>query len=147
MKMSQYRKIFQRRGRHFRRLQNRSFKRRGGNPITAILDSLNHQFNPYGVQILAVAVQSAHLPDNLSKLMQDATYQDILIAEQRMRYNMEMMLVKQTDEMLETKQRHKNDEAKETRLGRQEAEEIERKLRKVQVDTERIRRKVEAGGG
>jgi regulator of protease activity HflC (stomatin/prohibitin superfamily) len=101
-------------------------------------DSLNHQFNRYGVQIIDVAIQRVRLPPKFEKQMEERTTYGAIIEEQKMRQLSEMQLIKQGEEVQTVQQKNKEDQEKEQEVGTRAVAEERKKLDAVRAETAKL---------
>eukprot|EP01029_Cantina_marsupialis_P013104 TRINITY_DN2903_c0_g1_i1.p1 TRINITY_DN2903_c0_g1~~TRINITY_DN2903_c0_g1_i1.p1 ORF type:complete len:480 (-),score=177.58 TRINITY_DN2903_c0_g1_i1:245-1684(-) len=113
-------------------------RRKGKDVCDAMKQSLNKQFNHYGVEISDVAITNVTLPGRFVNQMQEKTTCFSVIAEQKMKHENDMQMLKFNEELQTLRQLKSEEQEAEKERGRKLCAEIKKELDQVKADTEKI---------
>jgi len=109
-----------------------------GNVTDAMKNSLNDQFNKLGVQITDVAITNVRLPMNFTKQMQEKTVYSSIIAEQKMKQENDMQMLKFKEEIDTADQKKKEEQEAELAVGTRICAEAQKELDTVKAETNKM---------
>merc|ERR1719263_1602477 len=99
--------------------------------------ALNDQFNKSGIQITDVAITNVRLPVNFARQMQEKTTYISVIAEQKMKQENSMQLLRYKEEIETAEQRKREEQMQEESEGIKTAADAQKELDTVLADTNR----------
>ncbi|CAK5165054.1 unnamed protein product [Aphanomyces euteiches] len=107
-----------------------------------IKQNLNKQFNPYGVQIVSVAITNVLLPRNFEVQMEEKTTYNSAIKEQTMKQQSDMQLLQYKEEIDTTKLSKYMRRMEETETGKQKCAEIQKEIDMIRADTKKLQTQI-----
>lgn len=110
----------------------------GGHATNGMKRDLNTQFNKSGVQITDVAITNVRLPKNFADQMQEKTTYVSVIAEQKMKQENQMQLLRHREEIETEEQRVREKQMQHQQEGVKMSADAKKELDTIEADSNRM---------